>query len=120
MSVLIPEMVYPVTVFVQLVRIAFDRAGRPSLRVSSWLRTEQRTRELAEAGLGKPTSLHPRGLAMDLQGAPDALQAMQTAWRALGLDAVSEAPALGVRVNPVLHIELDGPALRRLGVSFVA
>lgn len=117
--VVIPELVYPVTIFVQLVAIAFERAGRPRLRVSSWVRSQQRTLELAEAGLGKPTSLHPRGLALDLQGEPGALQAMQIAWRALGLDAVRETPLAGVRVNPVLHIELDGPALRRIGVSFV-
>lgn len=117
--VVVPEMVYPVTVFVQLIGIAFERAGRPKLRVTSWLRTEQRTLELAEAGFGKARSLHPRGLAMDLQGTAAALQAMQSAWRALGLDAISEAPRPGIRVNPVLHIELDGPALRRIGVSFV-
>jgi len=112
-------MVYPVTLFSQLIAIAYDRAGRPKLTVSSWLRSQERTLELAEAGVGKLTSLHPRGLAMDLQGSAAALQAMQSAWRGLGLDAIREAPVAGVRLSPVLHIELDGPALRRLGVSFV-
>ena len=49
--------------------------------------------------------------------AAQARQAMGTAWRALGLDAVDESPG-PTRVNPVLHIELDGPALRRIGVDF--
>ena len=116
--VVVPELVYPVTIFVQLVAIAFDRAGRPRLSVSSWLRTDQRQVELAEQGLGVVRSLHTRGLALDLQGEPGARQAMGNAWRALGLDAVDEPGGVQGRINPVLHIELDGPALRRLGVDF--
>jgi len=117
-AVTVPPMVYPVTLFVQCVGIAFDRAGRPRLTVSSWLRTDQRQVELAEQGLGVVRSLHTRGLALDLQGTAPARQAMGTAWRALGLDAIDEPGGVQGRVNPVLHIELDGPALRRLGVDF--
>jgi len=117
-ALVIPPMVYPVTVFVELVGVAFDKAGRPRLRATDWLRTDKRAVELAELGAGVVQSLHVKGLALDLQGTGAALQAMLSAWRALGLDALLEAPLPGVRVNPVLHIELDGPALRRIGVSF--
>ena len=117
MAIEIPQLVYPVTVFVQLVSIAFERARRPRLTVTSWLRSSAQQLELVELGAGAQRSLHPLGLAMDLQGTAQARQAMGTAWRALGLDAVDESPG-PTRVNPVLHIELDGPALRRIGVDF--
>lgn len=105
MAVVVPPLVYPVPLFIDLVAFAFDRAGAPRLNVTSWYRA------------GDPR-LHGRGLALDLQGSFGALQAMGFAWRSLGLDAIDEAPAAGVRVNPVLHIELDGPVLRMLGVDF--
>jgi len=112
-------MVYPVTIFVQLLDVAYRRAGAPRLTVSSWLRPPETQQELVELGTGALRSLHPLGLAMDLQGTLGARQAMGTAWRALGLDAIDEGPSAS-RVNPVLHIELDGPALRRLGIDFRA
>lgn len=117
MALQIPPMVYPVTVFVQLLGVAFERAGRPRLTVSSWQRSTAAQQELVELGTGAIRSLHPKGLAMDLQGSAAARQALGNAWRALGLDAIDEGPAAS-RLNPVLHIELDGPALRRVGVDF--
>lgn len=115
--VVVPPMVYPVTLFSQCVLLAFQRAGRPRLTVSSWLRSDQAQRELVELGTGAVRSLHTKGLAMDLQGSDSARQARGTAWRALGLDALDEGPAAS-RIRPVLHIELDGPVLRALGVDF--
>lgn len=117
MAIEIPPLVYPVTVFLQLLDIAYARAGRPRLIVSSWLRSDQRQQELVELGTGALRSLHPKGLAMDLQGSLAARQALGAAWRALGLDALEEPPGPS-RINPVLHIELDGPRLRALGVDF--
>ena len=110
--VVVPTMVYPVTLFVQLIAIAVTRDPRiRGIRASSWLRTSAKQRELNELGRGVPRSLHERGLAMDLIGQPAQVSAMRSAWLAYGLDAVDEVDHL--------HIELDGPALRRLGVRFI-
>lgn len=125
-------MVYPVTLFAQLIGIAFVKAGRPQLVVTSWLRSSTDQEDLLEQGRGVVNSLHLKGLAMDLQGKfvyPGRfadLSGMEEAWRSLGLDAVRGG---GTRLEPTippqirlgreyLHIELDGPALRRLGVDF--
>ena len=124
-------MVYPVTLFVQLLSIAFQRAGRPRLRVTSWQRPPEQQEQLVSQGRGVVNSLHLQGLAMDLQGADlirpqTAENALLEAWQTLGLDAYRgltplrtdpEGPSLG-RQTYYLHIELDGPALRRLGVDF--
>jgi len=131
-AVVVPQMVYPVTLFVQCLGIAFERAGRPQLIVSSWLRSLEAQDDLVEQGRGVGNSLHLKGLAMDLQGKfvyPGRftdLGPMEQAWRSLGLDAVRGG---GTRVEPTfppsvrfsreyLHIELDGPRLRELGVDF--
>jgi hypothetical protein len=107
----IPELRYPVTLFVQLLGIALLQAGYPRLSVSSWKRTEQKSIELAELGKGVgPRSLHNLGLAMDLTGSSAALGSFQRAWVGFGLVAGAEADHL--------HVELDGPALRRIGVDF--
>jgi len=106
----VPELVFPVDVFITLVDRIHAQAGRPSLGVSSWLRTSSKQLELLEQGRGVVRSLHLRGLALDLVGAPPALQAFQRGWIALGLDALPEGDHL--------HVELDGPVLRRLGLDF--
>lgn len=124
-------MVYPVTVFLQCLSIAFERAGRPRLRVTSWQRPPEQQEQLVNQGRGVVNSLHLQGLAMDLQGSdlffPNrAEDALLEQWQVLGLDAYRgltplrtdpEGPSLG-RQTYYLHIELDGPALRRLGVDF--
>ena len=131
MALIVPRMVYPVTLFVQLLSIAFQRAGRPRLRVTSWQRPPEQQEQLVSQGRGVVNSLHLQGLAMDLQGADlirpqTAENALLEAWQTLGLDAYRgltplrtdpEGPSLG-RQTYYLHIELDGPALRRLGVDF--
>lgn len=136
MAVLVPDMVYPVTLFVQLLTLAFERAGRPRLRVSSWLRSVQQQDDLVEQSRGVANSLHLKGLAMDLiPGDVAGMERLGQAWRGLGLDAVfgggqtfvagpdiilpngAKVPNTG-RTIRYLHIELDGPALRRLGVDF--
>ena len=110
--VVVPPMVYPVTLFTELVGRVFTAriTQTRGVRVSSWLRTAAKTLELREQGRGVVNSLHQRGLAIDLVGTAVQLGAMRAGWVALGLDAVDEGDHL--------HLELDGPALRRLGVDF--
>lgn len=110
MAVLIPQIVFPVNVFVLLLAQVLQASGARGLSVTSWLRTEQKQRELLEEGRGVVRSLHLKGLAMDLIGSPAAIQAFQRGWIGLGLDAQLEADHL--------HVELDGPLLRRLGLDF--
>lgn len=140
MAVVQPPLVYPVTVLLQLLNIAFRqaelpvRSGSSRLKVSSWLRTPSQQDDLVEQSRGVANSLHLQGLAMDIVGLVDDLQRLAAAWRRLGLDAVlgggttrqvGEAPLPnGAKVplyettRPYLHIELDGPRLRELGVDF--
>lgn len=110
--VVVPPMVYPVTLFVDCIVRTFNaRAAQArGVRVSSWLRTAAQQLELREQGRGVVRSLHEKGLAMDLVGTAAQLGAMRAGWIALGLDAVDEGDHL--------HLELDGPALRRLGIDF--
>jgi hypothetical protein len=138
-AVVIPPMVYPVTVFVQLLTIAFRQAEQPTgLVVTSWLRSVSQQDDLVEQGRGVGNSLHLKGLAMDLSvknaSALPGLDRLGLRWRGLGLDAVFGG-GVETRVGEIilpngarvpntqvtrryLHIELDGPALRRLGVDF--
>lgn len=118
MALQIPPMVYPVTVFVELLSIAFDQAGRPrGLRATSWLRSSAGNEQLLSLGAVR-NSLHKKGLAIDIVGPRAAdgtpgpgLVALGAAWARLGLDALFSAQGN-------LHLELDGSALRRLGLSF--
>lgn len=105
-----PDLVYPVDVFLRAAWIAFQRSRPSGLKISSWKRSPQRTLELLEQGRGVPRSLHEKGLAWDVVGPPAELRRFGQAYAALGLDAVFEADHL--------HIEFDGPALRRLGLDF--
>lgn len=140
MAVTIPEMVYPVTVFVQLIAIAWrqaeipQRTGAQRLKVTSWARSVQQQDDLVEQSRGVVNSLHLKGLAMDLVGIRQDLDALARAWRRLGLDAViggGVTRQVGSITLPggadfptyettrlYLHIELDGPRLRALGVDF--
>lgn len=108
--VAVPPLVSPVTEFVVLIAWTLQRTGARGIRVSSWLRTEQQQEDLRSRGRGVVRSLHLRGLAMDLVGPPATLMAFAAGWVALGLDAVLESDHL--------HIELDGPSLRALGIDF--
>jgi len=110
-AVVAPPLIYPVPQFLIVVEFAFRQAGSPRIGVSSWLRTDTKALELAEQGRGVGLrSLHNRGLALDLVGPAPSLGAFAEAWQRLGLDALFEPDHL--------HIELDGPALRSLGVDF--
>lgn len=110
MAVIVPPLVFPVDVFALVLAQVLRSSGASGLRVTSWLRTEQKQLELLERGRGVVRSLHLKGLAMDLVGTPAAIAAFQRGWIGLGLDAVLEADHL--------HVELDGPALRRIGLDF--
>lgn len=108
--VVVPPLVPPVLQFAWLVAWVLQASGARGLRLTSWLRTESQQEDLLARGRGVVRSLHIRGLAMDLVGPPAALMAFARGWIGLGLDAVLEADHL--------HIELDGPALRALGLDF--
>lgn len=108
--VVVPALVSPVTEFVVLIAWTLQRTGARGLRVTSWLRSEADQEDLLSRGRGVVRSLHLRGLAMDLVGPPASLMAFAAGWVALGLDAVLESDHL--------HIELDGPSLRAVGIDF--
>jgi len=139
-AVVQPALRYPVTVFLQLIGIAWTQSEIPArnggdrLKVSSWLRSPTQQDDLVEQGRGVANSLHPKGLAMDIVGISDDLQRLAAAWRRLGLDAViggGTTRQVGTARLPngatfpqfettrqYLHLELDGPRLRELGVDF--
>lgn len=110
--VTVPPIVGPVLIFARLVLYVLDNVpAARGIGISSWLRSDVRSVELADAGRGVGLrSLHNQGLAMDLVGAPGVLGAFGEAWQVIGLDAVFEPDHL--------HIEFDGPLLRRFGLDF--
>lgn len=111
MAVVVPPIVYPVSLFAQLLGQVLYTSGATGIRARSWLRTDTKSLELFELGKGVGLrSLHNLGLAMDLVGTTRQVNAFRQGWLALGLDAVPEGDHL--------HVELDGPVLRRLGVDF--
>lgn len=107
-----PQIVYPIDQFLIAAGIVLQQYPEArGIRVSAWGRTVDRAVELAELGKGVGSrSLHTRFLAFDLVGTAVQTDAFRRGWSALGLDAVPEGDHL--------HVEFDGPALRRFGVDF--
>ena len=135
-----PRGSFAVELFIRCLQYAFQQAGRPNFRVSSWQRSVAQQDDLVEQSRGVPNSLHLKGLAMDLiPGDVRGLERLGLAWRELGLDAVFGGGATSTCTGPgcgptivvgpfevppfqstirYLHIELDGPGLRARGLSF--
>lgn len=80
--------------------VSFLLRNVPGLSISSWYRDPVQN----EAAGGVRTSLHLRGLAMDLTGPFASRMLVGNVWRAVGLDAV--------QYDSHVHLELDGPLLR--------
>lgn len=99
--------------FLTSLSVAWDFSGRPAISVTSWFRSPEHNREVG----GSPESQHLFGLAVDLIGAPTALERFGAAAAGQGLVPVhSRDRDTG---QPYLHVQrFPAGHLAQLGVRF--